>query len=84
VAWRKLKNIGITVAIAKIGVSAERLRYWEFKRIVSPEYENHGIKRVRRYSQEDIDICMEIKRLVDKEGFTLKGAAKRLDRPYRN
>ena len=27
--WRKTKDIGITEAIEQIGVSPERLRYWE-------------------------------------------------------
>ncbi len=81
--WRMQKKIGITEAIRKIGVSPERLRYWELKNVVKPSYIYQGTKKVRRYSQNDIDIALEIKRMIDKGGYTLKGAAERLNRPYR-
>jgi len=80
--WRKVKNIGMTDATKKIGVSSERLRYWELKGIVSPAYIRCGVKRLRRYSHEDVVMCTEIKRMIDREGYTLKGAAERLHRPY--
>ncbi len=81
-AWRKLKSIGITEATRRIGVSAERLRYWEKKGVIVPEYVWNGGKRVRRYSKNDIDIARELKKLVEEGGYTLKGAAERLNRSY--
>ncbi|MDP6685964.1 MAG: MerR family transcriptional regulator [Candidatus Omnitrophota bacterium] len=79
----KEKNIGITKAINEIGVSAERLRYWELKGIIAPKYIGQGSKRLRRYSYEDIQIAREIKRMIEIEGYSLKGAAERMNRPYK-
>lgn len=76
-----IKNIGITEATVRICVSPERLRYWELKGVIVPEYKECGSKRIRRYSEEDIMIAIDIKNMID-EGFTLKGAAERLNRPY--
>ena len=80
--WRKIKNIGITDAIRRIGVSPERLRYWEIKGVITPNYMTQGTKRLRRYSEEDINVARVIKHLIDREGYTLKGAAAKLNRPY--
>ena len=77
------KKSGITKAIRRIGVSAERLRYWELKGIIAPSYDRQSAKRVRRYSEQDIAIASEIRKMVDDDGFSLKGAAERLNRPYR-
>ncbi len=82
--WRREKNIGMTEATCKIGISPERLRYWEIRGIISPLYIRHGSKRLRRYSHEDIAISTDIRHLVDQDGFTLKGAAERLNRPYKD
>lgn len=81
--WRKKKTLGITEAITVLGVSPERLRYWELKGIIKPFYMSQGSKKVRRYSQNDIAICRDIKKMVDETGYTLKGAAERLNRPYK-
>lgn len=81
--WNEEKKIGITEATIRIGISAERLRYWEVKGIILPSYERHGTKNLRRYLKKDIAIALEIKKMVDKDGFSLKGAAKRLNRPYK-
>lgn len=82
--WRKRKQIGMTEATRRIGVSSERLRYWELKGVVTPAYEKHGTKNLRRFSLEDVEIAREIKRMVDTDGFTLKGAAERMNRPYQD
>lgn len=82
--WRKEKKIGITEATQRIGVSPERLRYWEHMGIISPAYVEHGSKHSRRYSEEDIAIATEIRNMVEKEDFSLKGAAMRLNRPYKD
>jgi len=79
----KRNKIGITEATQKIGVSPERLRYWEYVGIISPIYTGSSSKPVRRYSEEDITIAIEIKNMIEKEGFSLKGAAERLNRPYK-
>ena len=81
--YRAKKDIGITEAIKKIGISPERLRYWELKGIIVPVYVRYEAKRVRRYSVEDVEIAIEIRKLVEEEGFTLKGAAERLNRQYK-
>ncbi len=79
----KEKKIGITEATQKIGISPERLRYWEQVGIISPAHVGNGSKPARRYSEEDIAIAIEIKNMVENEGFSLKGAAERLNRPYK-
>ncbi|MFH1791750.1 MAG: MerR family transcriptional regulator [Candidatus Omnitrophota bacterium] len=80
---RSRETVGMTEAVRQIGISAERLRYWELKGVISPVYVSHRSKQVRRYSMEDIDVAREIWRLIEDEGFTLKGAAERMNRPYR-
>lgn len=52
------------------------LRYWEtvFKQL-APDKSDGG---TRHYSKEDIDIILKIKNLLYNEGFTIKGARKRL------
>ena len=75
-AFEKEKNIGMTEATQRIGVSSERLRYWELKGIISPHYITRMSKKIRRYSQEDIELCIEIKRLIE-EGYTLQGATRK-------
>lgn len=81
--YREKKSIGMTEAIKRIGISPERLRYWETKGIVSPKYVTIEAKRVRRYSEEDVEIGIEIRNMIEHEGFTLKGAAQRLNRSYK-
>jgi len=81
-AWRKLKNIGITEATKKLGISPERLRYWEVKSLICPAYEGVGAKVIRRYSTSDIEIGLEILKMLN-DGYTLKGAAQRLNLPYK-
>jgi len=79
----KTKIIGITDACMRIGISPERLRYWELKGLITPGHNiTRGNKILRRYSEEDIAIGIEIKKLIE-EGFTLKGASQRLNRPYK-
>ncbi len=82
--WCKKKQIGMTEATRRIGISSERLRYWELKGVVAPAYEKRGTKNLRRFSLEDVEIAREIKRMVDTGGFTLKGAAERMNRPYQD
>ena len=69
---------GTVETIEKIGVSFERLRYWEHVGIVKPTYVPCGKRKYRRYSKEDIQRAIEIKMFVDKEKYTLEGAIKKL------
>jgi len=70
---------GTEEAIKRIGVSAERLRYWERKGIVKPEYVQCGTRKFRRFSQEDMNRAALIKKLVDGEKYTLEGARRKLE-----
>ena len=62
----------------KIGVSLERLRYWEYRGIAKPKYVRCGTRKYRRYSQKDIEKVTLVKRLVDKEKYSLEGAIEKL------
>jgi DNA-binding transcriptional MerR regulator len=72
-------RFGTVKTLEKIGVSSERLRYWEKMGIVSPTYVKCGMRKFRRYSQEDIKRAVRIKELVDEEGYSLGGAMRKLD-----
>ena len=73
-------RFGTIEAVKKIGISAERLRYWEMAGIVNPEYIQCGTRRYRRFSKEDIEKAFLIKRLVDNEKYSLEGAIGKLIR----
>ena len=73
------KKFGTVEAVKKIGISSERLRYWEQDGIIHPEYVQCGSRRFRRYSQEDINRGIYVRILVDGEKYTLEGAKRRLD-----
>lgn len=62
----------------KIGISPERLRYWEQQGIVNPEYVQCGTRRFRQYSAEDIRKASLVKDLVEREKYTLEGAIKKM------
>lgn len=72
------QRFGTVEAMRRIGVSFERLRYWEKVGIVTPIYINCGTRKFRRYSQADIDRAVFIKTLVDGEGYSLEGAKRKL------
>ena len=71
--------IGSTDAAQKIGVEIHRLYSWEREGILKPEYIQHGIRKFRYYSKEDINRGRFIKVLMDDEGYTLQGAIKKLN-----
>ena len=73
------RKFGTVEVTQKVGISAERLRYWEKVGVVSPEYIQRGTRRFRRYSEEDIHRVALIKSLVDCEKYTLEGAIKKLE-----
>ena len=62
----------------KIGISLERLRYWENLGIVKPRYAPCGTRKFRRYSKGDIKKAILVKKFVDKEKYTLEGAVLKL------
>jgi len=58
------------------GLSPSTLRFWEKKfSSLSPERTQGGR---RRYREEDIELILRIKRLLQEEGLTIKGAVERL------
>ena len=75
---KKDSRFGTIEAIEKIGVSFERLRYWEQRGIVNPKYVKCGTRKYRRYSQEDVNRAILIKKLADDEKYTLEGAIRKL------
>ncbi|MBL7050505.1 MAG: MerR family transcriptional regulator [Nitrospira sp.] len=72
-------KFGTVKTTKKIGISPERLRYWELQGIVKPEYIQCGTRRFRQYSLEDIRRASMVKVLVDDEKYTLEGAIRRLE-----
>ena len=76
---REKNTLGIVEVTQRIGISPERLRYWERLGIVKPKYVQCNTRKFRRYSQEDIHRAVLVKTLVDNEKHTLEGAIKRLD-----
>ena len=75
---RKDNRFGTVETAKKIGVSSERLRYWEQRGVVKPKYIQCGTRRFRRYSEEDIHRAMLVKLLVDEEKYSLEGATNKL------
>jgi DNA-binding transcriptional MerR regulator len=69
---------GIVEAAKKIGISIQRLRYWERQGAVKPKYIQCGTREFRRYSQDDIHRALLVKVLVDNEKYSLEGAIKKL------
>ena len=70
--------IGSVEAARRIGISTERLRYWERVGVVSPVYVQHGTRRFRRFTPEDIRRASFVRTLVDEEKYSLAGAIGRL------
>lgn len=70
--------VGSFTAVKKIGASLERLRYWENLGILKPDYVQCGTRQFKRYSQDDINKAMLVKKLVDEEKYSLGGAIMKL------
>ena len=70
---------GSFTATKKIGISLERLRYWENLGILKPNSVQCGTRRFRRYSARDIQRAVLVKMLVDIEKYTLAGALRKLE-----
>lgn len=71
-------RFGTVEVTQNLGLSAERLRYWEKLGIVNPEHVQHGTRKFRRYTKEDMDRATWVKTLVDCERYTLEGAIKKI------
>ena len=72
-------KFGTVEITQKVGISAERLRYWEKIGIVNPDYAQRGTRKFRRYSQEDVHRAALVKSLVDVEKYSLAGAMRKLE-----
>ena len=67
---------GIGEVEEKTGVRQHTLRYWESEfRIIRPARRTSG---QRKYTQEDINLILKIKKLLYEKGFTVAGAKKTL------
>lgn len=75
---KKDGRYGTMEVIKKIGISSERLRYWERAGIITPDYIQCGIRKFRRYSHEDIHRAALVKTFVDTDKYTLEGAIRKL------
>ena len=71
-------RLGSAEAARKIGISTERLRYWERAGVVGPAYVRCGTRRFRRYSADDIARATLVKALVEDEKYSLEGAIRKL------
>ncbi|MBC7189203.1 MerR family transcriptional regulator [Candidatus Aerophobetes bacterium] len=59
-------------------IAPHTLRFWEKKfPFLSPQKSKGGH---RRYQKKDIEIILEIKKLIYERGFTIEGARKELQR----
>ena len=74
------QSFGSIEAARRIGISTERLRYWERAGIVKPTYVQRGTRRFRRYTQQDIERALFVRDLVDQEKYSLEGAVGKLMR----
>jgi len=75
----KDNRFGTVEVTQKIGISPERLRYWERLGIVNPKHVQCGTRKFRRYSQEDIHRAVLVRALVDDKRYTLEGAIRILE-----
>lgn len=75
---KKLYRIGEVSALT--GVHPHVLRYWETVcQIVHP---NRKLSKQRLYRQSDIELILEIKRLLYEEKYSLSGVKRHLARTY--
>ncbi len=58
------------------GLEAYVLRFWEMEFPSLRPKKNSGGQRV--YTKKEVDLILEIKRLLHKEGWTISGARKKL------
>ena len=73
------EGIGTMDAVKRIGISLDRLYYWERLGIVKPLFGQFGIRKYRRYSQEDIQWAIYARKLIDEDGYKPLVVAKRIN-----
>lgn len=74
----ELTLVGSIAAAREVGISLRQLYYWvDILQVVRPQLCQHGIRRFRRFSPQDMQQLKSLRRLVD-QGYTLRAAAKRL------
>lgn len=73
------ERFGTVEITQKIGISSERLRYWERRGVVKPKYIQCGTRKFRRYCEKDIHRAILVKTLVDTGEYTLEGAMRELE-----
>ncbi|MFN7613413.1 MAG: MerR family transcriptional regulator, partial [Alphaproteobacteria bacterium] len=67
----------ISEAAEMLDVPAHVLRFWETKFAVIKPLKRNGGRRF--YRPEDIEVLQQIKHLLYRQGFTIKGAKKAID-----
>jgi len=60
-----------------VGISNRQLEYWVLIGVVEPRSEPHGVKVFRRFTQEDMEILLRVKKLTD-EGVLVSRAAEKV------
>lgn len=75
------RAVSISLAAEITGVEVHTLRYWEkeFEGVLNPVRTPGG---QRRYRAEDIQVVLELKKLLRDEMFSIAGARKYLLRRY--
>ena len=71
------KLYSVSTAAKTANISPRQLYYWEYLGIIKPAYEEFGSYFYRRYSQEQIELLLKIKSLLD-SGYTLQAAIKKV------
>ncbi|MBX3113162.1 MAG: MerR family transcriptional regulator [Fimbriimonadaceae bacterium] len=81
---RKKSDKGVSISLASqiTGVEVHTLRYWEkeFAGYLNPIRTNGG---QRRYRAEDIQVVLELRKLLRDEMFSIAGARRHLARYYK-
>ena len=70
-------SYSVSSAAKAAGVSHRQLYYWEHLGIVKPAYEKFGSYSYRRYTQQQINLLVKVKSLLD-SGYTLQTAVKKV------
>lgn len=75
------RPVPISTASYLVGVEPHTIRYWEreFAEFLNPVRTQGG---QRRYRREDIEVLMEIKRLLKEELYTIAGAKRALRQKF--
>lgn len=72
----RYKTVGIGEVAKQCNVTEKQLRYWQEAGYINPETVACGERTYRRYRPADIELVLEIKRLLEL-GYMLANAARR-------